>query len=82
MTRSVKLVVAVLLLFFSVTAYAEYFIDINIPEYKLRLYEDDKLVKIYPIAVGRSITPSILGDFQIATKVKNPTWYPVGKEPV
>lgn len=73
---------AVLLLFFSVTAYAEYFIDINIPEYKLRLYEDDKLVKIYPIAVGRSITPSILGDFQIATKVKNPTWYPVGKEPV
>ncbi len=73
---------AVLLVAASYFGVASYLIDINIPEYKLRLYEDDILVAIYPIAVGKSVTPSILGDFQIATIVKNPTWYPQGKDPV
>lgn len=73
---------AVVFLFLSSIVSASYFIDINIPEYKLRLYKDGVLVSTYPIAVGKSITPSILGDFKIATIVKNPTWYPQGKDPV
>lgn len=73
---------AVLLVAVSCLVVASYLIDINIPEYKLRLYADDVLIATYPIAVGKSVTPSILGDFQIATIVKDPTWYPQGKDPV
>ncbi|MDD4263425.1 MAG: L,D-transpeptidase [Firmicutes bacterium] len=61
---------------------ADFFIDINIPEYKLRLYYENKLVETYTIAVGKSITPSILGDFKIINVVKDPTWYPKGQEPI
>jgi len=74
--------VAVLLLLISLTSMASYLIDINIPEYTLRLYENDLLINTFPIAVGKSITPSILGDFKIVTIVKNPTWYPQGKDAV
>jgi len=74
--------VALFIVAVSFLGVASYIIDINIPEYKLRLFADGLLVGTYPIAVGKSITPSILGDFQIATIVKNPTWYPQGKDPV
>jgi len=80
LTRFIK--VAVLLFLISLTSIASYLIDINIPEYTLRLYENGLLINTFPIAVGKSITPSILGDFRIATMVNNPTWYPQGKDPV
>ena len=48
----------------------------------LAFYSDDSLIKKYKIAVGKSKTPTPKGDFKIINKVKNPAWYPKGKNPV
>ena len=50
-------------------------IIVSIADRKLALVEDDRVIKIYPIAVGASTTPSPTGSFKIATRIKNPTWY-------
>jgi L,D-transpeptidase ErfK/SrfK len=56
---------------------------INIPSFTLRLLEDDKVVKTYPVAVGKPSAPTPVGDFKIISKVVNPTWYPPdGSSPV
>ena len=52
---------------------------ISIPDRKLALFEDGRVVKVYPIAVGKQSTPSPNGSFHIATKVVKPTWYQPGK---
>jgi hypothetical protein len=58
-------------------------IRINIPECRLRLYYGAELWKTYQVAVGRPETPSPQGDFWIAVKVSDPTWYPgAGRRPV
>jgi hypothetical protein len=58
-------------------------IRINIPEFKLYLYRDQEIYQIFNIAIGRTDTPSPLGDFLIVNKVFNPTWYPPdGRTPV
>lgn len=51
-------------------------IMINIPEYRLFLYHNGELSKIYRVAVGKIDSPSPIGEFQIINKVTNPTWYP------
>lgn len=56
-------------------------IRINIPEYKLYLYRAGEMVQTFYIAVGKAQTPSPLGDFWIANKVVNPTWYPPDHKP-
>jgi len=50
-------------------------IVISIADRKLAVIESDHVVKIYPIAVGASTTPSPTGIYKIATRIKNPTWY-------
>jgi lipoprotein-anchoring transpeptidase ErfK/SrfK len=50
-------------------------IIISIPDRKLALVEDDEIVKIYPVAVGRAYTPSPAGDFEIINRVVSPTYY-------
>ncbi len=58
-------------------------IKINIPEFKLYLFNAGICYRTFPVAVGKSNTPSPQGDFWIANKVVNPTWYPPdGKKPV
>ncbi|SRR5260370_579472 len=52
---------------------------ISIPDRKLAVLEEGRVVKIYPIAVGKQSTPSPSGNFHIATKVVKPTWYQPGK---
>lgn len=59
-------------------AQAERRIVISIPDHKLALIEDGRLVKIYRVAVGRRVTPSPTGTFYIANRVKNPTYYRPG----
>jgi hypothetical protein len=54
-------------------------IRINLPECCLRLYYGPELYRTYKVAVGKPETPSPLGNFWIAVKVKNPTWYPGDK---
>lgn len=51
-------------------------IRINIPEYRLELYNGPEHFKSYPVAIGRTETPSPVGSFFITVKVVNPTWYP------
>ncbi|MFV2029193.1 L,D-transpeptidase family protein [Neisseria sp. S1] len=48
---------------------------INIPQLRLFLYTDGKLTKIYPIAVGKAATQTVLGEHKIGPKAFNPTWY-------
>jgi hypothetical protein len=56
---------------------------------KLTLYEGPRVVRTFPIATGQASYPTPLGTFSIATKQRNPWWYPPpdsdwarGKEPV
>src|SRR6185369_5418003 len=54
-------------------------IVISIPDRKLALIEDGKVVKIYQTAVGANATPSPTGTFTVIRRVPNPTWYHAGK---
>ncbi len=48
---------------------------VSIPDRKLVLLEDGQVKRIFDVAVGKESTPSPVGSFQIASRVKNPTWY-------
>lgn len=48
---------------------------INIPQQRLFLYKDGKLVKAYPVAVGKAATQTTLGEHKIGAKAFNPTWH-------
>lgn len=52
---------------------------VNIPARKIALVEDGKVVKVYPVAVGKQTTPSPNGVFHIASHVVNPTYTHSGK---
>ena len=54
-------------------------IVVSIPDRKLALLEDGRVVKIYPVAVGADATPSPAGSFTVIERVKDPTWYHPGK---
>ena len=51
-------------------------IVINLPSRTLEFYAGPKLIKEYPIAVGKPSTPSPLGEYVIINKEVNPAWYP------
>ena len=49
-------------------------IVVSIPDRKLALLEDGRVVKIYRVAVGANSSPSPSGEFQIAQRLNNPTY--------
>jgi lipoprotein-anchoring transpeptidase ErfK/SrfK len=49
-------------------------IVISLEDRKLALIEDGQVKAIYPVAVGKPSTPSPVGTFTIARRVKNPTY--------
>ncbi len=49
-----------------------YWIDISTSLLKLKLYNDDILVKVYPIAAGKILTPTPTGTYKIVNKQVNP----------
>ncbi len=53
-------------------------IVVSIPDRKLALLEDDRIVKIYNVAVGTPDTPSPSGEFQIARRLESPNYYHLG----
>jgi lipoprotein-anchoring transpeptidase ErfK/SrfK len=55
-------------------------IVISIPDRRLALVEDGKLVKSYRIAVGAHVSPSPDGEFAVINHAKNPTYRHAGKE--
>lgn len=48
---------------------------INIPQQRLFLYTNGKLTKAYPVAVGKAMTQTNLGEHKIGVKAFNPTWH-------
>ncbi len=68
--------VVVILGSFAACAGAEYRIVINIPAFRLWLYQDGIPLKSYPISIGTELNPSVLGETKIVNKVVNPTYYP------
>lgn len=53
-----------------------YEIVINLPAFRLYLYQHGVLVKEYPIGIGTVVSPSRLGRTEIVNKVAHPTYYP------
>lgn len=51
---------------------------VSLPDRKIALFQDGRVVKVYPIAVGKHSTPSPQGSFHIASRVVKPTWYQPG----
>jgi len=54
-------------------------IVVSIPDRKLAVLEDDRVVKVFPTAVGAPKSPSPAGSFTIVQRLTDPTWYSKGK---
>ncbi|HWE84063.1 MAG TPA: L,D-transpeptidase [Terracidiphilus sp.] len=54
-------------------------IVVSLEDRKLALIEDGQLKKVYPVAVGKSSTPSPVGTFTIERRVVNPVYHHGGK---
>ena len=54
-------------------------IVVSIPDRKLALIEDGRVVKIYRVAVGADVSPSPAGEFRIVHRIPQPTYYVPGK---
>ena len=54
-------------------------IIVSIPDRKLALLEDGRVLKIYPVAVGASESPSPAGEFKVINRVVGPAYYYEGK---
>ena len=48
---------------------------VSIPDRKLALVADGRVVKIYRVAVGARVSPSPTGKFQIVTRIPEATYY-------
>jgi lipoprotein-anchoring transpeptidase ErfK/SrfK len=53
-------------------------IVVSIPDRKLALLENGRLVKVYSVAVGTPENPSPSGEFQIVRRLENPTYFHPG----
>lgn len=51
---------------------------ISIPDRKLAVLENGKAIVTFPVAVGAMGSPSPTGEFQIVSRVANPTYYHAG----
>jgi hypothetical protein len=54
-------------------------IVVCIPERKMALLEDDKVLKVYSVAVGAAGSPSPAGEFKISKRLEKPSYYHHGK---
>jgi lipoprotein-anchoring transpeptidase ErfK/SrfK len=54
-------------------------IVVSIPDRKLAVMQDGKVVKVFSTAVGAPQSPSPTGSFKIVLALENPTWYGKGK---
>jgi hypothetical protein len=75
-----KLAIILFIIFLSISnVYANeeasnYKIQINVASRTLRLFDDNGLVKEYPVAVGKPTSKTPLGSFEIRNKAINPYW--------
>ena len=54
-------------------------IVVSITDRKLAVMDADRVVKIFPTAVGAPASPSPVGVYKIVTSIPDPTWYYRGK---
>src|SRR5262249_44620442 len=54
-------------------------IVVSIPDRKLALIQDGEVIKVYPVAVGATESPTPEGEFQIINRLTSPTYYHPGK---
>lgn len=60
-------------------------IDVSTSRHQLKLFDGNKLIKTYPIAVGKILTPTPSGTYSIINKQRNPggpfgvTWMGLSK---
>lgn len=52
---------------------------VSIPDRKLALFENGKVIRVYRVAVGKTSTPSPSGEFKVVNRVTNPTYYHKGQ---
>ena len=58
----------------------EFSIVIKKSDFALTLYEKGEVFKVYPVGLGRPEHPTTPGNYEIDSKIENPTWYsPSGK---
>ncbi len=50
-------------------------IVVSIPDRKLALVEDGRVLKIYKVAVGAGVSPSPTGNFAVVNRLTQPTYY-------
>jgi len=48
---------------------------INLPEYRLYVFEDTSVIKTYPICIGLTTWKTLQGKFKIREKSINPSWH-------
>jgi lipoprotein-anchoring transpeptidase ErfK/SrfK len=53
-------------------------IVVSIADHRLVLFNGDRMVKVYDVAVGKPSTPTPEGEFRIVNRVPNPTYYHSG----
>jgi lipoprotein-anchoring transpeptidase ErfK/SrfK len=63
----------------TVDTYGEKRLVVSLTDHKMVVLEDNHIVKMYPVAVGKPRTPSPSGTFEIVNRVQNPTWFGPGK---
>ncbi len=51
---------------------------VSIPDRKLALLEGDRIIAEFPVSVGAAVTPSPEGEFEIVSRLENPTYYHAG----
>src|SRR5271169_6753114 len=51
---------------------------VSVPDRKLAVIEDEKVIATFSVAVGAPASPSPAGEFQIVNRVANPTYYHPG----
>jgi lipoprotein-anchoring transpeptidase ErfK/SrfK len=57
-------------------------IVVSIPDRKLALLVDGRVLKVYDVAIGKSSTPTPQGKFVVINRIPHPTWYgPQGPVP-
>ena len=54
-------------------------IIVSIPDRKLAVMEDDRVLRVFETAVGAPKSPSPTGSYKIINSITDPTWYTKGK---
>jgi lipoprotein-anchoring transpeptidase ErfK/SrfK len=53
-------------------------IIVSIPDRKLALVEEGRVLRVYKVAVGARVSPSPTGEFKVVRRLTNPTYYHPG----